>query len=227
MTESIPSVLSAAPSPIVDSGEGQMSLLEETAEVLRFLEIVGKNRILSESAMHCRISACSKLFSVLREGENSVEYLLKNLSLIASRYEKKTKNVTRSTLRVYKSRVKSSLEDYQSWCRDPIGWEQTVLNRQPLQKQKQKKARAKAKAREEQLQREPDDRMAEAPLMARTGSRRLMFPVRDGFDVEVVIPAEGLTAKELLKFQLFLYSFCQEAEGAKANTWLPVSNATH
>src|SRR5690606_15089548 len=109
--------------------DSQMSLIDETQEVLKFLEDAGKNGIISENAMHCRLSACNNLFGVLREGEANDEYVLKNLSLLVGRFKKKNSNINKNTLKVYKSRVKSSVEDYMEWSRDPIGWEHAMMNK--------------------------------------------------------------------------------------------------
>lgn len=183
----------------------QMSLIDETAEVIKFLELAGRNAILTDNAMHCRLSACHNLFSVLREGETTAEYVLKNLDLLISRFRKKNDAVSASTLKVYKSRVKSSVEDFVLWSRDPIAWEKGMIA-----KSTESKRDGKAKAARQAKKTDPlavdEIESASGP----TRGRRMSLPIRPDFDVEITIPSDGLTAKELLRLELFLYSFCKE-----------------
>src|ERR1700730_1871557 len=117
---------------IKDLGEetpaNQMSLISDTDEVIKFLEFAGKKSILNEHTVNCRLTACNNLFSILNEGEDNVDYMLQNLDLLINRFRNKHSNVQASTLKVYKSRLKSSLEDYQAWSKDPIAWEKSVMD---------------------------------------------------------------------------------------------------
>lgn len=194
----------------------QMSLIDETAEVIKFIEQAGRNAILSENAMHCRLSACHNLFSVLREGETTAEYVLKNLDLLISRFRKKNDAVSPATLKVYKSRVKSSVEDFLHWSRDPLSWEKE-MNDKAEGRGREREAKAKSPRPPKRRDGEPTA-SPEAPLASTgpTRARRMSLPIRPDFDVEISIPADGLTAKELLRLELFLYSFCKEL-GQKEN----------
>src|ERR1051325_10160223 len=99
----------------VIQGGNQMSLIRDTEEVVKFLEFAGRKSILNEQAINCRLTACHNLFSVLNEDEDSIDYILSNLDVLINRFRNKNGNVRASTLKVYKSRVKSSLEDFKAW----------------------------------------------------------------------------------------------------------------
>ncbi|MCB0403566.1 MAG: hypothetical protein KDD51_02190 [Bdellovibrionales bacterium] len=202
-----------------------MSLIDETQEVIKFLEDAGKNGILSENAMHCRLSACNNLFGVLREGETNAEYVLKNLGLMVGRFKKKNGNVNKNTLKVYKSRVKSSVEDFIQWSRDPIGWEHAMMNKVTAPKPETvAPVRSKGKSKRPAVV-EPQ----EMPLSDTTKKnvRHLSLPIRSEFEIQMSIPADGLTADELIKLQLFLYPFCKDASGDSAPEWPALSTSRH
>src|SRR6476661_1603494 len=110
-------------------GGNQMSLIRDTEEVLKFLEFAGRKLILNEQAINCRLTACHNLFSVLNEEEDNIDYILKNLDVLINRFRNSNTNVQASTLKVYKSRVKSSLEDFKAWSADPFAWERAVTDK--------------------------------------------------------------------------------------------------
>src|SRR5438270_5483200 len=110
-------------------GGSQLCLIRDTEEVIKFLEFVGRKSILNEQAINCRLTACNNLFAVLNEEEDSLDFILGNLDVLVNRFRNKNNNVRASTLKVYKSRVKSSLEDFRAWSADPFAWERTVTDR--------------------------------------------------------------------------------------------------
>ena len=202
-------------------GGNQMSLIRDTEEVLKFLEFVGKKSILDEHAIHCRLTACNNLFSMVNEDEDNLEYILGNLDLFINRFRNKSKSVNEATLKVYKSRVKSSLEDYKSWSNDPFAWERK-LNDKKAAAQTQRRVKKPSKG----VKQNPDcvkaapekEEIAEAPVVEiKTqckGLRKVSFPIRANFNVEVLLPEDGLTLKELSRLGMFLYPYCQDADEA-------------
>ena len=97
--------------------------------MLKFLEFAGRKAILNEQAINCRLTACHNLFSVLNEEEDSIDYILKSLDVLVNRFRNKSENVQASTLKVYKSRVKSSIEDFKAWSADPFAWERAITDK--------------------------------------------------------------------------------------------------
>lgn len=221
-------------------GGNQMSLIRDTEEVMKFLEFVGRKSILNEHAINCRLTACNNLFSVLNEDEDSLDYILKNLDVLTNRFRNKNTSVQASTLKVYKSRVKSSLEDFKAWSADPFAWERAITDkakasglesRKEKKKKKQEKqqqqapAVANASATEEAVANQeaatsaatmlpPSTEILEGASAQRPHEklRRVSFPIRSDFSVEMILPAEGITLKELHRLGLFLYPYCQDID---------------
>lgn len=214
----------------VIQGGNQLSLIRDTEEVLKFLEFVGKKSILDEHAIHCRLTACHNLFSVVNEEEDHLDYILSNLDLLINRFRNKSKSVNDATLKVYKSRVKSSLEDYKAWSNDPFAWERK-LNEKKVATQVQRRTK---KLNKPSKPIEPKSPEVEVPTKAvetsppevrvlTHPSRKVSFPIRPDFNVEVVIPEGGLTIKELNRLGMFLYPYCTDIETPSA-IW---TNLTH
>lgn len=197
------------------AGGNQLSLIRDTEEVIKFLEFVGKKSILDEHAVNCRLTACNSLFSVLNDDEDSVEYILSNLDLLLNRYLNKNKSVTHNTLKVYKSRLKSCLEDYKAWSADPFLWERNltekklaekrVENKQKTLKPKQKKAAPVEEVMEELAEELPQ-------TTVKSQSLRVAFPIRENLSIEVTIPKDGLTLKELKRLGMFLFPYCKDVD---------------
>lgn len=215
-------------------GGNQMSLIRDTEEVIKFLEFAGRKSILNEQAINCRLTACNNLFSVLNEEEDSIDYILQNLDLLINRFRNKNDNVRGSTLKVYKSRVKSSLEDFKAWSADPFAWERAVTDKaraHGLQTRKDKKVEAptkkspKKKAVVTASAEEPVEALptAEAAATPTQGGRKVSFPIRPDFCVEMTLPPEGLTLKELHRLGLFLYPYCADIDADRS----PWTQLTH
>ena len=218
---------------IEDPHQNQMSLISDTEEVIKFLELAGQKAILNEHTINCRMTACNNLFSILNEGEDNIRYMMDNLDLLVNRFRNKHNNVQASTLKVYKSRLKSSLEDYVAWSKDPLAWEKSVLekvNASPHKDRKGKKGKAAKKAavetKVETVKEVAVPPKTKAPVRQPVAAsspeegRRLLFPLRPDFQVEVVIPHEGITMKELMRLGLFMYPYCKDGDVREdAATW--------
>lgn len=210
---------------VIPGGNGQMSLIRDTEEVSKFLEFAGRKNILSERAVNHRLTACNNVFSVLNEDEDSLDYILGNLDLLIHRLRNKNPNVRASTLKVYKSRVKSSLEDFKAWSADPFAWEREVLVRakaQGLEGRKEKQAAKRAKqppvekTTPAEAPAEPAVAVADAtppaPVVPAPAGLHVRLPIRPDFSIEVVLPKDGLRLKELHRLGMFLYPYCVDVE---------------
>jgi hypothetical protein len=219
----------------------QMSLISDTDEIVKFLEFAGNKSILNEHTVQCRLTACNNLFSILNEGEDNVAYMIQNLDLLVNRFRNKNSNVQDSTLKVYKSRVKSSLEDFQAWSKDPVAWEKTVMDKSNNARAREKKPKPAPVHHEPKVKAIPDPEPVTPPpprapkrepqaAAAPSGGRRVSFPVRPDFNLEMTIPNDGLSMKELLKLGLFLYPYCKESQDTRAEdtlTWGLVPRVTN
>ncbi|MBI1861666.1 MAG: hypothetical protein HYR96_12180 [Deltaproteobacteria bacterium] len=235
----------------------QMSLIRDTEEVVKFLEFAGKKLILDSHAVNCRLTACHNLFAVVNDEEDNIDFLLTNLDLLVNRMRNKNKGVNESTLKVYKSRLKNTLEDYKGWAADPFAWEKRVTEKSKVQAaearklervKKQAKTVKAPKTVKVSRREEAAEALAEAtdaaesvpaPVVApsiestltnfaaqgaghivsgqNSGKvRRLSLPIRNGFDIEVTLPADGITLKELQRIGLFLYPYCKDSDQTKA-----------
>lgn len=199
-------------------GGNQMSLIRDTEEILKFLEFAGRKLILNEHAVNCRLTACNNLFSVLNEEEDNAEHILKNLDVLVNRFRNRNTNVQPSTLKVYKSRVKSSIEDFKAWSADPFAWERAVTDKaraQSLERKNHKKKAPKAKEKAATPVEEIVETIVEAAVetpRTNSGARRVSFPIRPDFAVEMTLPPEGLTLKDMKRIGLFLYPYCTDIE---------------
>lgn len=205
-------------------GGNQMSLIRDTEEVVKFLEFAGRKSILNEQAINCRLTACHNLFSVLNEDEDSTDYILQNLDLLINRFRNKNNNVRASTLKVYKSRVKSSLEDFRAWSADPFAWERAVTDKARAngmesrrEKKEKKEVGVPVEPKQETKKKKTVDReVADRPTPSVGSTRMVSFPIRANFSVEMSLPADGLTLKELQRIGLFLYPYCTDIDQEKS-----------
>ena len=196
----------------------QMSLIRDTEEVTKFLEFAARKLILNEHAVNCRMTACNNLFSVVQEEEDNVEYMLNNLDVLIHRFSNRNTGVLASTLKVYKSRVKSSLEDYLEWSADPFAWERSITEKA---KQTAQERRSEKKPRRQKTvvtvesasQRAVESVATPMPVtVSQEGRRSVSFPVRAGVPIQIQLPESGITVKELQKLILFLYPYCTDMD---------------
>ena len=197
-------------------GGNQMSLIRDTEEVIKFLEFAGRKSILNEHAINNRMTACHNLFSLLNEEEDNLKYILENLDVLVNRFRNKNTSVQASTLKVYKSRVKSSIEDFQDWSADPFAWERKVTDKarvSGLERRKDKrKKKTSAKAR-------PSKKIevGQKTDFIEDGVRTVSFPIRSDFSVDISLPEQGLTLAELQRLALFLFPYCKDLDLEKVN----------
>ncbi len=218
----------------VIAGGNQMSLIRDTEEVIKFLEFAARKGILNETAIQHRLTASHNLFAMLNEDEDSLDFILQNLDVLVNRFRNRNPNVQASTLKVYKSRLKSSIEDFRAWSSDPFAWERTVTERakaHALESRKEKRELAK-KAPKGEKAAEPKATLPEAELSTPENltpqtdnkGRRVSFPIRPDFNIEILLPTEGITLKELHRLGLFLYPYCQDLEAEQlrwpSGTWV-------
>jgi hypothetical protein len=202
------------------SGGNQMSLIRDTEEVIKFLEFASRKSILNEHAVTCRLTACHNLFSVLNEDEDSLDYILSNLDVLINRFRNKNGTVQASTLKVYKSRVKSSIEDFKEWSADPFAWERSLTDKaaravhSEARKEKQER-KAKKPAAPKPEPKEEEVAAEEVTRDAVPGMRKVVFPINSDYSVEMTIPAAGLTLKELQRLGLFLFPYCKDIDTEK------------
>lgn len=220
-------------------GGNQMSLIRDTEEVVKFLELTARKSILNEHAVQCRLSACHNIFSVVEEQEDNIDYILQNLELFINRYRNRNNVTNDATARVYKSRVKSSLEDFKAWCADPFQWEREQAQK-PRHPQAEKPAKKNVKKEKKEkvvvlapLPVAPPPPVFSTPIQspaptvpapvlkaavkAAVEHLKVSLPIREGFSIECCLPEDGLTLKEFNRIKSLLYAYCREADFSDIN----------
>lgn len=197
-------------------GGGQMSLIRDTEEVIKFLEFAGRKNILNDHAVNNRLTACHNLFSVLNEEEDNLDYILSNLDVLVNRFRNKNNNVRASTLKVYKSRTKSSVQDFKAWSADPFAWERQVTEKVKsagLESRKERRQARKAvprKAARKTTSAAP--RKAKEVHRDAGEARTVTMPIREDFSIEIELPPNGISLKELNRIGMFLYPYCNDLD---------------
>lgn len=205
-----------------------MSLIRDTEEVVKFLEFAERKNLMNDHAVMCRLTACNNLFAVLNEEEDSLDYILGNLDVLIHRFRNKNENVRASTLKAYKSRVKSSIEDFKSWSADPFAWERSVTDKakasglgnreekRAKRKRQEPVAQANVVVEETAVAEEVVEVTATASPTPRIDAlRRVSFPIRSDFSVEISLPKDGLTLRELQRLGLFLFPYCSDIDPSR------------
>lgn len=189
-------------------------------EVFKFLDYTVNKNFLNTNTAGSRKTACKNLFDVLDENEKTVEYVAKNLDSVVHRFGIKNKDkFTGQTIEVYKSRVKNTLDDFDSWTTDKAGWERNVIGRSKTSSAKPKEEKPSAGKGKQSGARRPEAAAPaeEATYSSGKATRKLSFPIRPDFEAKVEIPMDGLTSAELRRLGLFLLPYCNDLSSENMN----------
>jgi hypothetical protein len=147
---------------------------------------------------------------VVQEEEDSIPFLVDNLDVLTHRFRNQNQNVRASTLKVYKSRVKHSIEDFRAWSADPFLWERELTQKKKHQGVEKRREGAASKRASKQTVAPTDE--ASAPIRA---SQQIRLPLRPDVSIEITIPAEGLKIKDLHRIGMFLLPYCEDVDPMK------------
>jgi len=125
--------------------------------------------------------------------------------------------------KIYKSRAKNSIEDFQAWSADPFAWERKVTDKaknagmetRKERKHKRRKSQSIAKQKQSKTKHPAQEALISDSKEKVTGMRTVSFPIRPDCSIEMLIPEEGLSLKELHKLGLFLYPYCNDIDPEK------------
>ena len=176
------------------SGGKQLCLIRDTEEVLKFLEFTAKTGSEAPALIEARRDACSLCFSLLKEEEDHLTWILENLAVILSRQIE----ITGEKLESLSKLVVDALEDYQSWSSDPFGWERKHAHSTSLPTK-------------------------EVSVSSKNLGRTLTFPVRADLCIEVKMPEGGISTEDFLRLGLFLYPYCNDLDLTKTFSWLTLT----
>jgi len=93
--------------------------------LVQFLNFMAEKGLMKDSTVSSRKVAVNKVFSVLEETELSDLRKLNIDDVIQRFHNKNSMDVSPSTLRVYESRIKSSIKDFLNYKGNPSGFQPT------------------------------------------------------------------------------------------------------
>jgi len=102
---------------------------------IRFLDYLGEKGLLNSSTASTRKAAANKVFEVLSDDEK-IDVLAVDLDDVMIRFNHlKGQSYSPGSLRTYQSRLKSSLEDFEKYLENPLGFRPAIQTRERKAKQ--------------------------------------------------------------------------------------------
>lgn len=177
-------------------------------ELIRFTQFVSDKSLVKYQTARGWRTAVSKLLSDLSEAEeNDVRRV--DLDLAVHRTANRTSDtISPGSLRTYKSRVHTAIEEFLSWKEDPEHYKPRGLNKQKRSSTKPKSPPSQ-KTPENALtsdQKTERDQPSSKEVLSHSHGLSLSYPLRSDFLAQVVIPRDmsALEAKRLGAFVLTL-----------------------
>lgn len=185
-------------------------------EVIEFLDIVSDKGFLNANTAGSRKTACKKLFGVLDDEQQTVEYVLGNIDVVKARFSNLNKSVSGNTVDMYGQRVLLALNGFLQWRDDRAGWEKSVSTKRSTRSvsgDKKTRSRAPRKQRKTPRAQEGAGRKIDSGQETQDrGVRLVKFPLRTDFELEVKLPRNGLTVAELQRVAYFLLPYTSDWE---------------
>jgi hypothetical protein len=178
--------------------------------LLDFLDYLGNKGLVKTATVASRKAAVNTLLSILSDEEAADLSNLDVDSLIQRFSNLKGADFKPESLRVYKSRLSSALEDFASWKRNPVAFKPQVATRD-------RSTRSQARERPAQAAPETKTGTADALITESFTSKieEIVFPIpiRRGVIVKVAgIPAD-LTPEEATKIGNVILALSGSQEG--------------
>lgn len=170
---------------------------KKTRDVIQFLEIAIKKGYLNRNTGTARKTACTKLFDILEEDEDTVGYVFNNIDTIKGRYlNLHPEDVSGTTVEEYKRRCMLAIKDFTDWTKNRAQWEQKVQNKS--KKQTSSKTTAKTKVKK-------IIKLEESKISL---THELNFEI-DGKKVKVSLP-KNFKRKDLMHLGHHLAPYCED-----------------
>lgn len=91
-------------------------------DLIRFLEYLGEKGLIARATASARRTAAAKVLAVLSE-EEAQDVILVDLDRVMSRFDNlNPRQYTPESLQAYRSRLKTALEDFRSYCENPLNF---------------------------------------------------------------------------------------------------------
>ncbi|MBL8545427.1 MAG: hypothetical protein JNL81_03135 [Hyphomonadaceae bacterium] len=98
-------------------------------KLIEFIEYLGNKGLLASATAGARKAAVGKVFGILSEEEASDVFAV-DLDVLMTRFSNlQGKNYTPESMTTYKSRVRSSLDEFAEYLKNPLGYKPGVQSR--------------------------------------------------------------------------------------------------
>ncbi|MEE9434519.1 MAG: hypothetical protein V3V15_09815 [Sphingorhabdus sp.] len=114
------------------------------SDLLKFLDWMSEKGLIPRNTASARKAAANKVLAILSDDEASDVTGLEIDELMLRFSNLKGQNYNPVTVRTYQSRLKSSLDDFRSYCENPVGFRPQGRVQQRTKNQTEKPARSKA-----------------------------------------------------------------------------------
>ena len=178
-------------------------------ELIRFTNFVSDKDLVKYQTARGWRTAVSKLLNDLSEEEES-DVRKVDVEIAVHRTANRTSGtISPGSLKTYKSRVLTAIEEFLKWREDPANYKPRGLNKQSRSKQKPKAANSSALKEQPSINsgnENKDQKSGPKETIHHSHGLSLSYPLRSDFLAQVVIPRDmsELEAKRLGAFILTL-----------------------
>jgi len=167
--------------------------------LLEFLDFLANKGLLNKATANSRKAAVNTLLSILSPEESADLRGLNLDDLVMRFFNIKGNEFKPESVRVYKSRLASVLDDYERYKRDPLGFRPRVAPRERTEKSP--RAENDKTSRSQEKVRPSASEAAETTLISNDPVQSIVFPipVRPGVIVKVAGIPSDLTSEEAQK----------------------------
>lgn len=178
-------------------------------ELIRFTKFVSDKDLVKYQTARGWRTAVSKLLDDLSEAEeNDVRKV--DVALAVHRTANRTSGtISPGSLKTYKSRVLTAIEEFLRWKEDPANYKPRGLNKQSRSKQKSKTASSRTPKEQSPISfdnESKDQQSGSKETITQSHGLSLSYPLRSNFLAQVVVPRDmsELEARRLGAFILTL-----------------------
>lgn len=160
-------------------------------EFFQFIDFIGKKSLIKSATVRNWRNAATQLFTVL-EREELADLREIDVDLLVERFSNKRRDVTGASLKTYKGRYKSAINEFFSWVKNRVDYQPSIASRN----------RGAGGAPKIKKKNESNDKSKKTPeLLSRNNNAHVDFPIpiRSGHIVTIVNLPHDLTKEEAEK----------------------------
>ena len=179
-------------------------------EVTSFLEMTATKGFVNPNTSAARQTAVRKFSDIVEEDQRTVEYMRDNLEIVRSRFLNLNPNVNGATVEEYSRRIRLSLDEFDSWKQDRVGWERAVSQKQSS---RTSNGDADRKAKSEKPKNGAHQSTASSSdANTQSEMRTVSFPIGDGAEMVIKIPKAGVKVQDLKRAFIGLLPYANDWE---------------